>query len=426
MNNLPNLCQIKDRMHIPLPATDKINDPEKTDRLCISHANEEKDERNPNSTYELSEGSFTASEKHLGSDISFKLSSADYSALPIKVDNQPKSILKRTHHRISESEDSFILFKGRTLLKDQTMNLSELKAKHSDTEEIESGQLENSNSSSYLSEGSISTPFTNVSQPLDHSVDLSRNTMNLSELKAKHSDTEEIESGQLENSNSSSYLSEGSISTPFTNVSQPLDHSVDLSRNVNCKLHKQFNSLDDTDFLIKDGDFAFRIQKLESYLTEPDQLHMQVQRLKSRTVGIQMAIKHLRFNEQCLKDENLRHREHINRLKIERDFFQLRLSKAEEDREDYVQEMKTLTDLCEQLLNQKKCIQYEKHRLSVQNQFLIEEIGYLKREKQRNAQLQAMIDANKDELVKITNAKLFRCTKEKEELQTRLRDALIE
>ncbi|CAN2391426.1 hypothetical protein PRIEUP_LOCUS1465, partial [Pristimantis euphronides] len=370
MNNLPNLCQIKDRMHIPLPATDKINDPEKTDRLCISHANEEKDERNPNSTYELSEGSFTASEKHLGSDISSKLSSADYSALPIKVDNQPKSILKRTNHRISESEDSFILFKGRTLFKDQTMNLSE--------------------------------------------------------LKAKHSDTEEIESGQLENSNSSSYLSEGSISTPFTNVSQPLDHSVDLSRNVNCKLHKQFNSLDDTDFLIKDGDFAFRIQKLESYLTEPDQLHMQVQRLKSRTVGIQMAIKHLRFNEQCLKDENLRHREHINRLKIERDFFQLRLSKAEEDREDYVQEMKTLTDLYEQLLNQKKCIQYEKHRLSVQNQFLIEEIGYLKREKQRNAQLQAMIDANKDELVKITNVKLFRCTKEKEELQTRLRDALIE
>ncbi|XP_066430904.1 coiled-coil domain-containing protein 110 [Eleutherodactylus coqui] len=426
MNNLPYLRQIKNRMYISFPVADQISDPEKIDSLCISRVNEKCDERHHNTTSKSSELPLTASKKDLGSDLSSKLSSVEHTALPVKVDKQPKSSPNYTSYRISEGYDH-------QLLKDQMLTLSESKGKNSDTEEVESGQLETTSISSHISDSSFLTPFRNVSQLMDHSADLTKVEVPLLHHKREARISENSVDSPCWSTMNTDHLRPVTPSTVCHDcavIEKKVDNEINILRHENCSLQKQFKTVDARDIAVKKDDgFVFRIQELESYLTESDQLHMQEQRLKSKTVGIQMAIKHLRINEQCLKDENLRYREQISRLKTQTNFLQLRLSKAEQDGVENVHEIKTVTDKCEELLTQRKHFQDETNHLSAEKQFLINEIEDLKREKKRNAEQLAIIDAEKDKLVKMLNSTkttLFKYAKEKQELQSMLQEALEE
>ncbi|XP_056415698.1 uncharacterized protein LOC130357177 isoform X3 [Hyla sarda] len=422
--NLFTLSQITDRRYIPFPITDEIRDPERIERLCISPANKEYDGKHHNSSCKSSE--FMTSGKHNYSDISSGYFSVEYPSSPINIDKEPKSGLHDTSYRNPELKDSPGSCKS-----DQTMSLNELKGKHSDLEEIESGLLE------MTSDSNGSAPVTNVSQLKDYSVHLSK-----AQIPAMHEGGVSVHTREARTSYNSADSPPSSISrntnvprhvtsTPdFAANNEKVVHEINTLRNENFNLQKEFKKADISDTaMIGDDSYVFRIQELESYLTEPDQLYMQEQRLKNRTAGVQMAIKLLRLNEQCLKDVNFCYREQISRLKTEKNFLQLRLSKAEQDEEEYVQEIRTITDKCEELLNQRKHYHDERNHLFVEKHFLVKEIEDLKREKKRNADLLALVTAENDKLVKMLNSRrtmLFTYAKEKQELLSRLKEALVE
>ncbi|XP_069833822.1 coiled-coil domain-containing protein 110 isoform X2 [Dendropsophus ebraccatus] len=404
--NLSSLSEISDRTFIPFLISDKISDPKRTEWVCISRANEECNERHHGSSYKTSE--FIASGKHLCSDISSGLLSADCSDLPMNTNKESKSSFNDTSYRTSESIDS-PEGPGQPF-KDRTLCLSELRGKPSDTEEIESGQLEMTGISLHLSDSSDSAPVTNVSQLKDHSTK--------AEVPAGHQNNVSHHTRQARNS-------EYAVDSPsWSNIDT--DHKINTLRDENsrCKY------VDDTHTaMIKDDGYIFRIQELESYLTESDQRYMQDQRLKSKNASVQMAIKLLHLNEQLLKDENFRYREQISKLKTEKNFLQLRLSKAEQDGEEYIQEIRTITDKCEELLIQRKHLQDERNHLSVEKQFLMKEMEDLRREKKRNSEELALLNVEKDKLVKMVISRktmLFTYAKEKQELQFKLKKALSE
>ncbi|XP_075716289.1 coiled-coil domain-containing protein 110 isoform X2 [Rhinoderma darwinii] len=422
-DKLSHLHQFTDRKYIPSPITYKKSDPEEIERLCISRANEECDESKCNSTYMSSELPFMASKKHLSSDISSKQFSVECSTLPIQSDKQTKCSLNHTNYNISESKYTFVSFESHDdqRLKDQTLSFGDLKEKHSDTDEIESGRLEMTDISLQLSGISMSVPVTSVSQVIDHAQDLTK-----VEVPSLHQSNVLLSCWSIGNTD---HLIPTTSCHDYGASEEKID-KINTLKNENCYLEKQFKNVEDRDISkVKDVGYVFRIQELESCLTESDQLHMQEQRLKSKTLGVQMALKHLRINEQYLIDENLRYREQISRLKTEKNFLQLRLSKAEQDGEEYFHEIKMITDKCEELLNQRKLYQDKKNHLSVEKLFLLKEIMDLKREKNRNAEQLAFITAEKDKLVQMLNSiktMLFTCANEIQELQSGLREALAE
>ncbi|KAM4052134.1 coiled-coil domain-containing protein 110 isoform 2-T3 [Anomaloglossus baeobatrachus] len=425
MDKLPHLHRITDNTYIPFSVTDKTSDARKNDRLYL-------DESHHTTTYNKSpEVPFMGSKKHLGSEMSFVPSSN--TALSVKVDKRPKSSLPYTSYQIPESKDSLVSFKGQDdeLFNGQMLHISELKGEPSHAEETESQPLQITDVSLRLKESSMST--TSDSQHIDHSVDFPK-----------------AEVSSLHQSNALLHTREGrirknSLDWSTTNTDHPKQvipltdcqraasekkEEINTLKNGNCNLQKQLKNVDSRDVAkLKDDDFVFKIQELESYLTESDQLHMQEQRLKSKTVGIQMALKQLQINEQCLKDDNFHYREQISRLKTEKNFLQLRLSRAEQDGEEYVHEINTITDKCEELLNQRKQFQDERNRISVEKQFLAKEIEDFNREKKINCEQLALITAERDKLVNMVNSMktmVFTYAKEKQELQSRLKEILVE
>ncbi|XP_071987668.1 coiled-coil domain-containing protein 110 isoform X2 [Engystomops pustulosus] len=412
-----HLRQFTDRSFIPFPNTDQISDSEKNDK-------EKCDKRRDNSTNKSSEVSSMAHKKYRSSDDEF--SSVKKPSLTIKDDDeQPKSSKNSSTYHISQPKDSFVSFEihDDQVFQDQTLSLSELMGNKSETEAVESGQLEISDISWRLSEGTLVDPVTNVSQLIAYDVHLTKEVPSLHESSVLlHTREARISDNSVDRS-FSSYRNTSHLKHVISSNSCQ-EHTASEEKG----LHLQ--KLDQRDISAIKGDgYVFRIQELESYLTESDQLYMQEKRLKSKAAGVHLALKHLRVHEQCLKDENLRCREQISRLKSEKNFLKLSLSKAEQDGEDSIHEISTITDKCEELLKQRKQLQDERSRLSVEKLFLLKDMEDLKREQKRSAEQLALITAEKEKLVKLLNSTkklLFTHAKEKEELLSRYKEVLEE
>ncbi|XP_077135734.1 coiled-coil domain-containing protein 110 [Ranitomeya variabilis] len=433
MDKLSPLHGIRDNTHIPFSITDKMSDPKKYDRLYTSCANKECDESQRTTTHKSPELPFMASKKHLASEMPLVPSS--YTALPLKADRQPRSSLPYISHHIPESKDSLVSFEGEEheQFSDQMLSISELKGKPSHAEEMEFRPLQITDVSLQLNDSSMSV--TSDSRLTDHSVDLPKaevpyvhQSKALLPTREKRIVEKSMDSSTRSTTNADNLSHVISITERQERAGSEEKGKINTLKNENCNLQKQFKNVDDGN-VAKGDDFVFRIQELESYLTESDQLHMQEQRLKSKTEGVQMALKHLQNNEEFLKDENFRYREQIISLKTEKNFLELQLSRAELDGEEYVHEINTITDKCEELLNQRKLFQDERNHLSVEKQFLAKEIEHLNRENKRNAEQLALITAEKDKLVSMVNSMktmVFTYTKEKKELQSRLKEVLVE
>ncbi|XP_073432231.1 coiled-coil domain-containing protein 110 isoform X2 [Dendrobates tinctorius] len=411
-----------------------MSDPRKYEsRLYASCANKECEESQRTTTHKSPELPFMASKIHLASEM--LLVPSTYTALPVKVDKRPRSSLSYINHHIPKSKDSLVSFEGEDVeqINDRMLFISELKGNPSPAEEMEFRPLQITDVSLQLNDSSMSA--TSDSRLIDHSIDLTKAEVPyLHQSKALlHTSEKTIVDNSLDNSTCSTTNADNlkpviSITESQERAGSEEKGKINTLKNENSNLQKHFKNVDGGN-VAKGDDFVFRIQELESYLTESDQVHMQEQRLKSKTEGVQMALKQLQINEEFLKEENFLYREQIISLKTEISFLQLRLSRAEQDGEEYVHEMNTITDKCEELLSQRKLFQDQRNHLSVEKQFLAKEIEHLNRENKRNAEQLALITAEKDKLVNMVismKTTVFTYAKEKQELQSRLKEVLVD
>ncbi|XP_068134794.1 coiled-coil domain-containing protein 110 isoform X2 [Hyperolius riggenbachi] len=171
------------------------------------------------------------------------------------------------------------------------------------------------------------------------------------------------------------------------------------------------------------------IHKLKSFLDREDQMNIPDQRTDYESKALRKSLKQLHENARYLRIENLQCRQQITRLTADKNILQLQLSKAEQDAEVYLQQVKVLTEKCEALLNQRQHVQDEGKYLSIDKHSLMKDVEDMRMENKKQLIELLMATAEKEELLKKLDSSkkmLMSCSREKEELHGQLTEALVE
>ncbi|XP_063776826.1 uncharacterized protein LOC134923475 isoform X3 [Pseudophryne corroboree] len=426
LNNSSSQSQCMDRSYRPLTIT------EKSEKLCNCSANAERAEKYHNSPSES---------KSLYTINSVEPYSKEFPDLAIRA-----NVFTSYHN--SRPKSPFVSFESddelEDLLKHQKLSPGQLNRKDSITEERQFELLRITDISSPLNENSLLGVSANTSHLMCHAKDpLTEPTNNI------HGNNQGITPSQ--------HQSKTSLIKPQTEISRLSlnDTCWDTRNTEQCEnddcmgkeatleqvvhFKHELEKLENQMKILEDGDIAtintiiservLKIQELRNSLIKSDKSEVRDQRLRNENFGFQRMLEQLHRNTQFLLDENFYYRREISELRTAKAFLQLKLSSAEQDGEDYVQEIKFVADKCEELLNQRKHILDERNFLSIEKQFLMKEIEVLKKEMNKKLEELASVTIEKENLIKVlssTKARLVSCTKEKQELQSKLTKALIE
>ncbi|XP_072262245.1 coiled-coil domain-containing protein 110 [Pyxicephalus adspersus] len=326
---------------------------------------------------------------------------------PINTETQQNYILQFTDTDNCEAEKSFVSFKSKEV------SLGENKKQDSNTQHANrTGEAETENfdmvDSIFNVSGSgplSSTMLITEYEDIEHGDPLCVTDL-IQTRKHTHPSLEHEERGTtLEKTDNKNTTEKGNLDKLFKSINEEIAGSQ--TNNPTLK-------------------YTFKIQELKSFLSEADQVEFPNQ---DESEPLEKALRQLHTNAQFLRSENLQCREQINRLRTDKTFLHIQLSKAEQDTEMYRQQAKVMNDKCEELFKQRKQIQDERNYLCFEKQLLMKEIELLKEENKTFLKdLSAAVIEKEGLIKKLDSSKktALSYAREKQEIHSKLNETLME